>query len=125
MTQRQLEKLKDDWAKRLRLQDWKIAVTIKRSPDLKLEKTLGSCEYTLTQKRAEIELLHPDDYRAPHVGNRDFEWTLVHELLHLHTAPFYVTEPGPANDAQEIAIDLISEALVNLKREKSAVRKRS
>jgi hypothetical protein len=40
------------------------------------------------------------------------EKTLVHELLHLHFAPFAAPDGTPEDTAQEQAIDLIAKALV-------------
>lgn len=116
MTQKQLEVLLAEWQAALRLLDWAISARFVKATELD-GGALAQCRYTLERKIATIKILRPkrgpDD--SPHP--RDPESDLVHELLHVHFAPF---EPqsweSPKGIAIEQAIDLIAEALVKLKR---------
>jgi hypothetical protein len=124
MTQRQLEVLLAEWQATLRLLDWTISARFVKADELD-GGAIAQCRYTLERKIATIKILRPkrgpDD--SPHP--RDVEADLIHELLHLHAAPF---EPqsweSPKGVAIEQAIDLIAEALIKLKRAGTAKRKR-
>lgn len=116
-TQAQLDELLADWQRRLRLRDWNVKVQLRRRHDMSLEDSCGACRWQLSKKLACVELLDPIDYDPGSFGwPQDVEWTLVHELLHLHFAPFAEFGDGPLNTAQEQAIDLIAGALVDAKR---------
>lgn len=104
MTQQELEELCAEWQARLRLLDWNVRLEICRyygMPD-----SLGDCDCDIPTKAAKIRLLVQDDI-SPHEVYPDMEHTIVHELLHLHFAPFYDAE----NQYMEQAINLIAGAL--------------
>lgn len=106
-----------EWQKILRLQDWAVKVFIKRARDMSLEGGQGEVHWGLQSKSASILLLDPLDYPPGLRQEQDMEKTLVHELLHLHSAPFDNFEyESLENTALEQAIDLTAEALVELKR---------
>ncbi|CAF1787884.1 hypothetical protein NRS6110_04448 [Bacillus subtilis] len=112
-----LIKLCSEWQTILRLQDWNVKCEIKRANDMLLKDVAGECNWDINSKVAAISILDPIDYPSDHLEQQDIEKTLVHELLHLHYAPFDQFE----NDSPEIvnieqSINLISEALVNLRR---------
>jgi hypothetical protein len=75
------------WQKRLRLDDWKISVSMARTGELKPE-TLGNVHWNSDTKTAVIHVLDPADY---HMSCKamldDMEFTVVHELVHLTLAP--------------------------------------
>lgn len=101
------------WAKRLRLQDWQIMVTIERARDMPLEGKSGCVKWFVQDKSAHIMLLDPLDYVPNPYEEQDHEETLVHELLHLHFQHFENTEPGTLADTMlEQTINILSALLV-------------
>lgn len=115
-TQPELVSLLVYWRKVLRLQDWDVRIKLVRDRDMVVANRQGECDISLRNKEALIRLLDPIDYPDGDWA-QDHEQTLVHELLHLHMAPF---DPAPntlAQDMQEQAIESIAKALVSLKRE--------
>ena len=117
-TREELDALLAEWQRRLRLRDWDVRIKCVRGYDISLPGTDGTCTWQLETKRAIVEILDPMDYPPSRFGyDQDVERTLVHELLHLHFAPFAATDDRLADAAQEQAIDLIAAALVSAKRE--------
>jgi hypothetical protein len=107
-----------EWQGVLRLMDWAVRARVVRASDMS-EGHEGSCWYTQAKKQASIKLMDPVDWPPDAVFEQDMEWTLVHELLHLHFAPF-MSDKGPDDPehiAMEQAIDLIASGYVRLKRE--------
>lgn len=115
-TQDQIDAWLAEWQEVLRLRDWKVTASIVRGRNMTRENAEGCIPYQLTKKRATIELLDLIDEPAGYDFPIDHELSCVHELLHLHFAPFFAADDSPENTAQEIAIELIAEALVTLKR---------
>lgn len=75
------------WQRRLNLEDWKIALVMARTADLR-PKTLGNIHWDLEKKAAILHVLDPADYRLPwNEMLDDIEFTVVHELIHLGFAP--------------------------------------
>lgn len=106
------------WQKRLNLQDWKIAVAVVRSGELK-PKTLGNIHWDGEKKTAIIHVLDPADYKLAHQAMLDdIEFTVVHELIHLELSP--VLSPLQRNDAnrmeEEHAVNHMAQALLDLQR---------
>lgn len=110
------------WQERLRLQDWTVDVRVKRKHDMTLSDALASCEWYMERKDAIIEVVDPidlDSYKGFLNGEEgDYDVSIVHELLHLHFAPFTPREESHQTVAIEQAINAISKALVRLEREK-------
>lgn len=106
------------WQKRLNLEDWKIAVDVARSSELK-PRTLGNIHWDTDKKTAVIHVLDPADYKLPFPDMlADIEFTVVHELIHLELAP--VLAPLQRNDAnrreEEHAVNHMTDALLHLDR---------
>ncbi|UAK17567.1 hypothetical protein [Sporolactobacillus terrae] len=121
LTADQLQDKLNYWQKKLRLQDWQIAISIVRARDFELEECQGECHWNIQSKLAWIHILDPVDYEPNKAFPQDMEKTLVHELLHLHFAPINAdTENELIDVAQEQAIDLIARALVETERETNA-----
>lgn len=116
LTEEQLQAKCLEWQKLLRLQDWHVKVYVKRDRDLMLGKKAGVCRWTIAKKMAIIQVLDPTDYDPDTPWEQDMELTLVHELLHLHLAPFDNFEDSPLETAVEQAVESISEGLVTLRR---------
>jgi hypothetical protein len=109
-----------EWQKRLNLQDWKIAVMVVRTSELK-PKTLGNIHWDGEKKTAIIRVLDPADYKLTHQAMLDdIEFTVVHELIHLELSP--VLSPLQRNDAnrmeEEHAVNHMAQALLDLERHK-------
>ncbi len=117
-SQKQLEKALAKWQKILRLMDWKIDISIERGRYFSNQESQAEVEWYIQNKRAVIKILDPIDYEDA-LDEQDMELSLVHELLHLHLAPFDTFESGSQEEiALEQCIEMISMALVNLERKK-------
>lgn len=117
LTVEQLREKCAEWQKILRLQDWDVQVSVDRAFNMKLREVSGECEWLLQAKRAHIRILHPDDHPRDTSLSEDMEQILVHELIHLHFAPFDKFEDGSLEQiAMEQAVDLIADSLVRLYR---------
>ena len=104
------------WQRQLRLSDWQVRVRIVRRYDLPPDR-VAQCQYFITSKSAIVSLLDATDFHpATEFVDRDHEIGLVHELLHLHIAPF---EPKPETLEQkmsEVAIESLAQGLVLINR---------
>lgn len=113
----QLKQKCSEWQKILRLQDWDVRVSVERASDMKLKHVNGECEWVLQTKQAHIRILDPIDYPQDTGWPQDMEQVLIHELLHLHFAPFDAFENNThEHTSMEQAIDMIAGALLSLKR---------
>jgi hypothetical protein len=104
------------WQKALRLLDWRIA--IEYVPDLRSRDgtpCYGLCFPFADNKTARILVRDPatplDDRRSP---ASIIEETIIHELLHLHFAPFGGRRPAEIT-VEEQAVWAIAEALISKK----------
>ena len=110
------------WQGVLRLQDWNVRLLVVRRHDMCVKGAIGCSDCATDHKDANIEVCAPEDlytYNARFNGEElDYEITLVHELLHLHFAPFMADEVQDAhsNTAQELAINTLARSLVKLER---------
>lgn len=122
-TQEELEALCRTWQERLRLQDWDVSVRLVRHRDMSLRDSHACCEWqtpkmrALIQIEAEVDAMPQNDW---HHSATDHEYSVVHELLHLHFAPLNVENGSPEDTAQEIAIHRIALALVAAYRREEA-----
>lgn len=118
MTNQELHNLCLDWQERLRVQDWRVAVSFAVPGQMSETYHHGECATCDARKLARIKILRPDchpgdEFEAPY----DTEEILVHELLHLHTNGLNIAPDSAENMAMEQMVDLVAEALVRLKRE--------
>ncbi|MDD9147361.1 hypothetical protein OYT88_02200 [Sporolactobacillus sp. CQH2019] len=118
LSEEQLQKKLSYWQNRLRLKDWDITVSIKRMSQFSSDNLQGECEWVLQSKVARIRILDPDDFTHSILTN-DMEECLVHELLHLHFAPF---DNEKNYMVQEQAIEAIAKALVETDRLNSKIK---
>ncbi|MHC5779681.1 hypothetical protein [Nostoc sp.] len=102
-----------EWQQILRLMDWDVSVNIVSYEEMP-EGVEGECQFVINNKTANIKLIKPEGYPFDALRPYDMEQTLVHELLHLHFAPFNI-DTGLKATSQEQAINAIARALVNLK----------
>ena len=104
------------WQRQLRLSDWLVKVSIVRRYDLPAGR-VADCTYDLRSKSASVRLLDANDFHpACEFADRDHEIGLLHELMHLHIAPF---DPKPETLEQwmsEVAIESTAQALVLINR---------
>ena len=114
MTQQELEALCAEWQKLLRLQDWRVVVRLVRRYEMDDSDAWGECDWNLSNKRATIRVLDPQDAKPG--SGYDPESVLVHELVHLHIAPFRPERDSLAERLMEQAINCLEGALISLKR---------
>jgi hypothetical protein len=100
------------WQQRLDLKDWNIRVELVR-PNALEPKTLGNVHWDLNTKSATIDVLSAYDYTLPTPEMlNDMEFTVVHELVHIHLASL------PRSDAsvrtEEHVVNELARALLNL-----------
>ena len=103
------------WKKILKLNNWEILAEIVREDCMDNRGDAGEVNYYMETGYAEIKLLDQVDWasKQPH----DMEKDLVHELLHLHFAPF---RPEDGESLQfimwERAVETLARILVKERR---------
>lgn len=112
------------WQKVLYLQDWTIDLRVARQWEMSDNTTLAECEWFLSRRDAIIRVLAPSDLAGVNKyfikdEECDYDVSLVHELLHLHFAPFHTEKDEVAH---EQAINAISRGMVKVWREQTAVK---
>lgn len=113
----------EHWQRVLGLRDWTVTVAIHRAHELG-ELTCGDCRAAEWKRDASIRLLDERDvgaqgFQSPDRAG-DWEYTLVHELLHLQFCHYDLGLRIGSNHqwrALERAIDKTAWALVGLQRE--------
>ncbi len=100
------------WQERLNLKDWNIQARLVRPSALE-PKTLGNIHWDTDAKSANIGVLSTYNYKLPYQEMlADMEFTIVHELVHLHLASL------PKSDAsrrvEEHAVNELARALLKL-----------
>ncbi|MEH2384915.1 MAG: hypothetical protein V7K14_03790 [Nostoc sp.] len=108
-----------EWQQRLGLLDWDVSVKIVSSEEIE-EDAEGRVTWVINKKTADIKLIKPEGHPFDALRPYDMEETLVHELLHLHFAPFNI-DTGLKAISQEQAINAIAKALVSPKNTTSKV----
>lgn len=108
------------WQDILALRDWAIGIRVCRHWEMEDHTAVAQCEVYLDRKDAIISVLHPTDLlgltnRFLNGEEADYDISLVHELLHLHFAPFD-TDDAQHEVAYEQAINAISRGIVRLYR---------
>lgn len=94
------------WAPILRVADWRI--TTVEDPELKAPLA-GFCERLANYKEAIITV-------GTWLDARTLEETVVHELLHLHMAPFETKNDSPERVWEEQAVESITRGIIDLSR---------
>ena len=99
------------WQRRLKLEDWKVAVLSVHAGNLR-PRTLGNIHWDMEKKSAVIRVLDASDYRMPiRATLKDLEFTIVHELIHLELASLPRSEASRSEE--EFAINHLAEALLS------------
>ena len=102
------------WQQRLNLTGWDIKVALVRPSALE-PKTLGNIHWDLNTKSATIDVLSSYDYTMPTPEMLDdMEFTIVHELVHLHLAAL-PKNSGSAR-TEEYAVNQLARALIDLEK---------
>jgi hypothetical protein len=100
------------WQQRLDLKDWKVKVDLVRPTALE-PKTLGNIHWDMNTKQATICVLSAYDYTLPTPAMLDdMEFTVVHELVHLHLAALPHTDASVV--PEEHAVNELARALLQL-----------
>ena len=100
------------WQETMRLQDWDIALEIKRRHDMP-QDGLGLASIRLNELSAIIILQDPDDISPEWETDMDVELTIVHELVHLKTHQALLTQDKLA---VEQMVEGLARVLVRLDR---------
>lgn len=101
------------WQHQLKLDDWKISLTVARRDDLK-SHTLGGIRWDKHKRSATIQVLDPADYPTPAAAMEDIEVTIVHELVHLNLSSLPRTDAS--RKSEELAVNRLTDALLRLHR---------
>jgi hypothetical protein len=102
----------ETWQNRLDLKDWNIKVNLVRPAALE-PKTLGNIHWDLDTKQATISVLSAYDYTLPTQAMLDdMEFTVVHEMIHLHLAS--LPKSNASRSPEEHAVNEIARALLRL-----------
>jgi hypothetical protein len=105
------------WQKRLKLDEWNIAVMMVRKDALKPD-TLGGIKWDKKKRSATLWTLDPADYTVSDEDMRkDLEFTVVHELIHLELSSLPKSEAS--RRTEERAVNQLAEALLALQRGKN------
>lgn len=100
------------WQDRLDLKDWNIQIHLVRPSELE-PQTLGNIHWDTEAKQASIGVLSTYDYKLPWQAMLDdMEFTVVHELVHLHLASLPRSEAS--RRVEEHAVNELSDALLKL-----------
>lgn len=105
-----------EWQERLRLLDWDVEIKHVRVHDFDHSGVAGDCDTLAVKQVAKIRVVRPEDAHPTPMCPFDEEVIVVHELLHIHLKGWKVEYDTPAEDAKEVAVHRLSEALVKLKR---------
>ena len=115
-----LQLLLKKWQHILKLDAWRIKARICRISEMNDANAQGENTWVLAVRQSDIHILDASDFPADSLFEQDMEKTLVHELLHLHFAPF---EPEDTDGlefcAMEQTIELLADLLVQMERRKN------
>jgi hypothetical protein len=112
--QRFVEQALRTWQHRLNLRDWDIRVQLVR-PNALEPKTLGNIHWDTNTRQATIDVLSSHDYNLPLQDMlSDMEFTVVHELVHLHLA--VLPRSTATERKEEYVVNQLARALLNLSR---------
>jgi hypothetical protein len=110
--QKHIENKLQIWQERLNLKDWNIRARLVH-PDSLEPKTLGNINWDTDKHTATIGVLSTYNYELPYQAMlEDMEFTIVHELVHLHLASLPRSEAS--RRVEEHAVNELSKALLNL-----------
>ncbi|WP_298833854.1 hypothetical protein [uncultured Planococcus sp.] len=117
-TRKQLQKRLDYWQRRLRLLDWHLTIAKERRKKMPNEAQ-AYCQTNRASKISHIGILHESDYGTNTPTPQDMDWSIVHELLHVHISGIKAEE-FEWSLQEEQAIDAMAYAYITLDREANA-----
>lgn len=109
--EKQLTRVMHKWQHILHLDAWDIRIKLCRRSDMFDQQAQGENNWTLATRQAVIHVLDPVDYPHDTEFEQNMERTVVHELLHLHFAPF---EPDDDNSLEYLAMEQTIELLAQV-----------
>lgn len=112
MTGEELTALLEEWQERLRIRDWNI--TIAFAPYHEVDG-FAATSGNVNHHEARIRMVDVEEIPANILGCRDYEVTLVHELIHVVHMPIDELRKVESHP-YEFATEQIAQALVNAKR---------
>lgn len=115
-TEEQLREKCSEWQRILRLQDWDVRTSIVRERDMVTKDSNAEISVNVPHRLAQLRMLDPIDYSLDCLNPQDMERSLVHELLHIHLWTFTTDLSTTLQDAEEQAINMITNALISLYR---------
>jgi hypothetical protein len=118
-TQKQLERRLAYWQRRLRLLDWHLTIAKERYGGEMPEHAQAYCRSQRTSKVAHVGILHESDFGDQSLLPQDMDWSIVHELLHVHISGIKEDEFAFSLE-EEQAIDALAYAFITLDREAKA-----
>ena len=101
------------WQRTLGLSDWKVVVKLERLYDFPTN-VQGQCTWNLERKEAVIQILNHQDWDPACDFEQDHVHTLIHELIHLHFAPFFCEAKPDKETEKEQANHAISRAILRI-----------
>ena len=113
-TSEELQALCREWQQILRLQDWDIEIIYVKPCELD-PHTGGQVIRCDGKKAARIKVLDPECYDPCLIVKQDVEYTVVHELVHVHFAIFDGLK-GAEDTLYEQGIHRLASSLLALKR---------
>ncbi len=116
MSKEELQALLAKWQPILRLQDWDIDIMFVKPHELD-PNTGGQVIRMDAKETARIKVLDPDNYDPCLIVKQDAEYTVVHELVHVHFAIIDGFE-GAKDTLYEQAVHRMATALLFLDRRK-------
>lgn len=105
------------WQERLGLQAWEVVVHIARAHEME-DNARAQIATIHEYRQADIKVLDPQDFHSGLPFPQDMEHSVVHELLHIPTAWWYVKDNNVEAGIKEQFLTDIARALVTLEREK-------
>lgn len=117
-----LKRLTKIWQERLKLLDWDVKVRWLTKEEITTDPRWGWAEFKAFEKNGVIALANPADYdllkdvESHQAQTRDVEVFIIHELSHLHFAPFATGEGTAEEIAEENIVNLYSRLLIAIDR---------
>lgn len=97
------------WADRLRLRDWQVTVRLVDRREMGNDTNLGDTTFNRRHRIAALRLLRSEDIDPAQLVQQDYEFTLVHELIHVHLVDW----PIAARDGEDILESIPMEVAIN------------
>lgn len=114
MTNEDLVVFLEKWQKIMHLQDWDISIRLARPFEIGPDRG-GEVTRVEAKKVAVVSVLNPADFDPGKIITHDPEYTVVHELVHLHFSLIDDFD-GVKDTLYEQAVHLLAKSLISLDR---------